>query len=1058
MSEELIQKNLVEAPEKMGDWNFYNIGATTLKALKGAKIIPDKDYDEYEAKKPDAIIVKKPLVIAAIEYKVPSQLRTEKQIEKAISQELGTARALQAKVYIVTDGKKSIWINPATGHEILQEDGSKITLNFDKTSAECIVLINKIRSSISTTNDTLKAAASVDPLPLAEKVWQDLWAVSGATPENCLYTFVEIFIFKYLSDLGVLKGMYSFYDLLSKYSGNNENEVLEFYASIIRVKIKELFPGNPKDKTTIINGTIFVSKDDKAVSGYATVFHKILKRFNDFGTLENIDYDFKSKLFETFLKESISKKNWGQYFTPLKVVRAIVNMADIEPGMKICDPACGVGKFLLEPILHDLERLYTVTTDETGNEKLLPQISLSGFDKGFDKDEQKTIILAKANMLIYMSSMIKEHPGLTKQFAELFNKTFTLQTNSILGTLAKPVTEEYDLILTNPPYVMSGSSNLKEEISKDETLKKYFSISAMGIEGLFMEWIVRALKPGKKAFIVVPDGIMNRSNDKKLRDFILQQCNIDAVISLPLNTFFTTNKKTYILALTKKVAVSIGGVPTLPKQATPVFIYLCSEIGETRDVYRFDIDQNDLDAASDLFNMFKGAKAKFKTDDKRCKIVNIETFFDSAYWTVDRWWTREEKIELGIEDESDSMTLSDFASLISDTSSSLLEFQESVLEIDKKRKSEFKYLKLTDPQYFTVISLSLGKSLTELKKLNTGCKTDIPVYTASAEPVVYIKQVANKNPISASKEFPVLSFATNGDGSAGRNFVLHEVPFYINRDRIAFSANNPDISLKYIIKEIRDIKSRYGFNHAHKANLHNLAVVDVKVPINKNGKINLDIQHEIASQYELVEHVKNAIFHIRKKILDSVIILDNAEYAIRFYPLTSLFNTVKGLSKYTKKYGNSHSGPYPVYSASGKAQLTSIDTFDYDGKYMTWSTNGFAGTILVLDGKFSINGDRGLLIPKDGRTDIDFDYMKFTLEPLFRDLAKGRKGDNGEDEFTKLYPSMLNDVMVPVPVDEDGNISLHAQQEIATKYLAVERCKDEVASKLDTLIRQKVDF
>lgn len=62
MSEELIQKNLVEAPEKMGDWNFYNIGATTLKALKGAKIIPDRDYDEYETKKPDALIVKKPLL------------------------------------------------------------------------------------------------------------------------------------------------------------------------------------------------------------------------------------------------------------------------------------------------------------------------------------------------------------------------------------------------------------------------------------------------------------------------------------------------------------------------------------------------------------------------------------------------------------------------------------------------------------------------------------------------------------------------------------------------------------------------------------------------------------------------------------------------------------------------------------------------------------------------------------------------------------------------------------------------------------------------------------
>lgn len=115
LSEELIQRNLIEAPEKMGDWNFYNIGATTLKALKGAKIIPDKDYEAYEVKKPDALIVKKPIIIAAIEYKTPQELRTEKQIAKAIAQEIGTAQILQAKVYVVTDGKKTFWINPATG-------------------------------------------------------------------------------------------------------------------------------------------------------------------------------------------------------------------------------------------------------------------------------------------------------------------------------------------------------------------------------------------------------------------------------------------------------------------------------------------------------------------------------------------------------------------------------------------------------------------------------------------------------------------------------------------------------------------------------------------------------------------------------------------------------------------------------------------------------------------------------------------------------------------------------------------------------------------------------
>ena len=1051
MSEELIQRNLVDAPEKMGDWNFYNIGATSLKALKGAKIIPDRDYDEYESKKPDALIVKKPLVIAAIEYKKPSELRTQKQIDKAIAQELGTAQALQAKVYIVTDGKKSFWINPLTGNEILQEDGSKITFNFDKHSTDCITLINKIRASVSASNDQLKEAATVDPLPLAEKVWQDLWAVSGATPENCLYTFVEIFIFKYLSDLGVLKGMYSFYDLLGRYSGNNENEVLEYYASTVRVKIKELFPGNPKDKTTIINGTIFVSKDDKAVSGYATVFHKILKRFNEFGTLENIDYDFKSKLFETFLKESISKKNWGQYFTPLKVVRAIVNMVDILPRMEICDPACGVGKFLLEPILHDLHKYYKVEDGE-----LKPQITLYGFDKGFDKDEQKTIILAKANMLIYMSGMIRENPDMTKKFAELFNDTFLLQTNSILGTLAKPIENKYDLILTNPPYVMSGSSNLKEEIAKQDELKKHFAISAMGIEGLFMEWIVRALKPSGKAFIVVPDGIMNRSNDKKLRDFILEQCYIDAVISLPLNTFFTTNKKTYIIALTKKMPVMINGTPSLERQTTPVFTYLCSEIGETRDVNRFDIPQNDLEIASDLFNMFKGAKSKFKTTNLRCKIVSIDDFYNGNHWSVDRWWTKEEKINLGIKDEETAITIDSFASMLGDISNVLLECQDMISSLEVVKKKRSKKVSLTDERYFELLSgEQLGKTKSELIKLDTG---DIPVYTAHKDPILHISPLP-KNPISASIEKPIISFANDGDGSAGRNFVFHTEPFYINASRTALRVVDPNILPEYVLSQIYDMKEKYGFNYGFKANRNNLSIVLFDVPVDdKTGIFDTAIQVKIINSVFEVNNIKSILTEKCKIINSANVLIEDSNYNYRYYPLSELFVTEKGLSKYTKKFGNAHSGEYPVYSASSQKPLTYLDTFDYDGKYMTWSTNGFAGTILILDGKFSINGDRGILIPKDNRNDLDFDYMKFTLEPIFREMAKGRKGDNGEDEFTKLYPTMIADVLVPIPVDDNANIDLSAQKSIAAKYLAIQQCQQEIVIKLNELIEQKVSL
>lgn len=125
---------------------------------------------------------------------------------------------------------------------------------------------------------------------------------------------------------------------------------------------------------------------------------------------------------------------------------------------------------------------------------------------------------------------------------------------------------------------------------------------------------------------------------------------------------------------------------------------------------------------------------------------------------------------------------------------------------------------------------------------------------------------------------------------------------------------------------------------------------------------------------------------------------------------------------------------------------------------MTWSTNGFAGTILILDGKFSINGDRGILVPKDNRTDLDFDYIKFTLEPIFRELAKGRKGDNGEDEFTKLYPSMISDVMIPMPIDSNGDIDLSAQKQIAAKYLLIQQCQQEIVDKLNALIDQKLNI
>lgn len=153
----------------------------------------------------------------------------------------------------------------------------------------------------------------------------------------------------------------------------------------------------------------------------------------------------------------------------------------------------------------------------------------------------------------------------------------------------------------------------------------------------------------------------------------MDECYINGVISLPINTFFTTPKKTYILAITKKDKKE-------DKQFKPVFTYLVTDIGETLDVYRFDTGKSDLEKAKNLFRMFEGNEKYFTTDDKRCKIQPFLKFEEEVnnYWTVDRWWTKEEKIELGIEELEEVLNAEEFLTKLQETKFKLDEMDKEL--------------------------------------------------------------------------------------------------------------------------------------------------------------------------------------------------------------------------------------------------------------------------------------------------------------------------------------------------------------------------------------------
>jgi len=707
MSEELIQKGLHKNGLKISDFEYYDLGATTLAQLKQYKIIPQKEYRKYSKRKPDALFVdrqnkKSVQVIAVIEFKKPDEFRNNKQQTEAIQQCNDVCQELDSKVGIITDGQITLWINPCqkakennyedkTGKKrsysfIRNEDKKDLSepfliqkvaeTNYEKLNDETqntLYYIGRITSCISENNSTLISTEEVDPLGLARSVWQDIYINTGKDPSKCLYNVVELFIFKFLSDLGVLKSPYDFGSLLNMYhNGNEEKDVLEYYARNSRKKIRELFPPG-KDNTTIINGTIFVDSNGNPVLSQAYLFKKSLQKYKEFGSLKHVRKEFKTKLFETFLKQSKDKSRLGQFLTPRKVVSAIVDMSDVESlsdGARFCDPFCGVGGFLCES-LHKTKRKEDFIPK---NGKIKPKIVYHGFDKGSDDEEERTIILAKANALIYLSEALEKYPKLTNEFAKAFNEMFHLLTDSNLGTLKRIVDKEeekYDLILTNPPYITSGVTSIRDEI-KSEGLDQYYTTGSKGVEGLALEWIMRNLKKNGKAFVIIPDSILNVAQNKNIREYLLEGFFLNCIVSLPIKTFFNTPKKTYILGITKKNHKD-------QKQDFPVFSYLVSNIGETLDINRFEIEgKSDLVKAKELFNSYKGSPKTFPVSeigDLRCKLWPIVKFNPDELWAVDKWWTRVEKVKLGVVEEEQILNIEQFKEKLDDFSDKLKEYK-----------------------------------------------------------------------------------------------------------------------------------------------------------------------------------------------------------------------------------------------------------------------------------------------------------------------------------------------------------------------------------------------
>ena len=345
-------------------------------------------------------------------------------------------------------------------------------------------------------------------------------------------------------------------------------------------------------------------------------------------------------------------------------------------------------------------------------------------------------------------------------------------------------------------------------------------------------------------------------------------------------------------------------------------------------------------------------------------------------------------------------------------------------------------------------SISTNGGLT--KSFVNAHKGPVPVFGASQNPLIPSYGYIQDNLDGIKYYDNCLTY--NKDGASGLVF-FREGHFTISEKvvpLVLFSHLKDQLDYQYLKYAIENESRKITYSYSSKATKITFKNIKVKIPINDNEEYDLIQQKKLAQKYKEIEKQRE-LLNDKAAFLKTinVILPESKSIKWKHVALREVFSSIKrGNSKYTKTYCKDHFGQYPVYSADNDGPLGFINQYDYDGEFLTISINGLAGKMSLINGKFSVTADRVVCIPNN---DIDIRYIMYVAEPLLRNKTKGRKGDLGKNEFTKLTPDMIDSICIPIPVSNIGTFDAVKQNELAQKYDHIRKIKNELANRITEL-------
>ena len=420
--------------------------------------------------------------------------------------------------------------------------------------------------------------------------------------------------------------------------------------------------------------------------------------------------DIKGIAFELFLGKTF-RGELGQFFTPRTIVNYMVEVLNVKEGDKVCDPCCGSGGFLIKAFEHvqnqidqDIHKQITLLMDKQSLSDSEKQDKINTLLSECDKTKEgsryhklchdyffgvdanaRMARTSKMNMIMHGDGHVGVylHDGLINVGGVYDNNFDVILINPPFGAHVEkdmritssdiPTDREKTLYekLYGNEYISKVYAPIKEyaqEIGKDKKTGKrileLYQINNNSTEILFIERCINLLKPGKRAGIVLPEGVLDNPALERVRRFIESRAKILNITSIPSDVFLSSGanikpslvfiekfkdgempEKDYLLSVTKvnDAGISSTGLPSnneeLPIAAKEVSSWLSGEVLSNM-TYTKIVNRSDLSSWS-VKPVFDTTNINYNPLYKKVRIGNVVSLSkDIIYVEPDIEYTR----------------------------------------------------------------------------------------------------------------------------------------------------------------------------------------------------------------------------------------------------------------------------------------------------------------------------------------------------------------------------------------------------------------------------------